>query len=242
MIAVTTLNCFERGVTSRSELSSPSPWERRLPLTTVMTTVSAACLSYIRMATNLLGAVGRNNRHCLCQTCEDAGRGGYTPEEGVDPPSDSDSDASDLSSQRAKERGSTAPLNVNERRTRRGVYAVMPENQIKERELSTIPKIELDAEDSLLSLTFPSPSTTSDGALLETPQLSRESSTMSSTFHITVPSDHPADAVTSTRLSTLLITPLSQENYRNRMRSLELRRDCGIVPPSLLRSIPGYPD
>jgi hypothetical protein len=66
---------------------------------------------------------------------------------------------------------------------------VMPENQIKEREQSTIPKIELDAEDSLLSLTFPSPST-SNGALLETPQLSRESSTMSSTFYFTIPSDH----------------------------------------------------
>jgi len=184
------LNCFERGVTSRSELSSPSPWERRLPLTMVMTTVSGACFSFIPMVINSFGAVGRNNRHCLCQTCEDADRGGYTPEEGVDPPSDSDSDTSDRSSQRAREGESNAPLNVNERRTRRGVYAVMPENQIKEREQSTIPKIELDAEDSLLSLTFPSPPATGDGALLETPQLSRESSTMSSAFHITFPSDH----------------------------------------------------
>ena len=133
-------------------------------------------------------AVGRNNRHCLCQTCENVGRGGYTPEEGADPPSDSDSDTSDHSSQRPKERESTAPLNVNERRTRRGVYAVMPEKQIKEREQSTIPKIELDVEDSLLSLTSPSPSTT-DRALLVTPQLSRESSTTSSTFFITIPSD-----------------------------------------------------
>lgn len=29
MIVATTSNCFERDVTSRSELSSPSPWERR---------------------------------------------------------------------------------------------------------------------------------------------------------------------------------------------------------------------
>jgi [histone H4]-N-methyl-L-lysine20 N-methyltransferase len=146
----------------------------------VMTTVSGTCFLLAPMASNFFGAVGRNNRHCLCQTCEDCGRGGYTLEEGTDPPSDSDSDTSDHSSQRPKERESTAPLNVNERRTRRGVYAVMPEKQIKEREQSTIPKIELDTEDSLLSLTFPSPS--SDGALLETPQLSRESSTTSSTF------------------------------------------------------------
>ena len=183
------LNCFERVVTSRSGFSNPSPWERRLPLTMAMTIVSITYFSFIPVVINFFVPVGRNNRHCLCQTCEDAGRGGYTPEEGMDPPSDSDSDASDRSSQRAKDGDSTTPLNVNERRTRRGVYAVMPENQIKEREQSTIPKIELDAEDSILSLTFPSPST-SEGALLETPQLSRESSIMSSTFNITVPSDH----------------------------------------------------
>lgn len=199
----------------------------------------------IPIVINLFGAVGRNNRHCLCQTCEDAGRGGYTPEEGIDPPSDSDSDVSHSSSQRAKDGESATPLNVNERRTRRGVYAVMPESKIKEREQSTIPKIELDAEDSLLSLTFPSPSTTSDGALLETPQLSRESSTMSSTFHIAVPSGHATaelHVVTSSRLSTILIAPFSQRRHRNRMRSLELRQDCEIVPLNLLRSIPGHPD
>lgn len=153
----------------------------------VMITVSGTYCLLVPIAFIFFGTVGRNNRHCLCQTCEDAGRGGYTPEEGVDPPSDSDSETSDRSSQRPKERESTT-LNVNERRTRRGVYAVMPENQIKEREQSTIPKIELDVEDSLLSLTFPSPPT-SDGALLETPQLSRESSTTSSTFFITIPSE-----------------------------------------------------
>lgn len=149
-----------------------------------MTTVSGTRFLLVPTVSNIFGVVGRNNRHCLCQTCENGGRGGYTPEEGTDPPSDSDSDTSDRSSQRPKERESTASLNVNERRTRRGVYAVMPEKQIKEREQSTIPKIELDAEDSLLSLTFSSPST-SDGAPLETPQLSRESSATSSTFLIT---------------------------------------------------------
>ena len=157
----------------------------------VMTTVGGTSFLLVPIDFNSLCAVGRNNRHCLCQTCENAGKGGYTPEEGIDPPSDSDSDTSDRSSQRERERESTAPLNVNERRTRRGVYAVMPEDQIKEREQSTIPKIELDAEDSLLSLTFPSPPT-SDGALLETPQLSRESSTTSSTFHLTFSSDRAA--------------------------------------------------
>lgn len=185
---------------------------------------------------------GRNNRHCLCHTCESGGRGGYTPEEGVDPPSDSDSDTSDRSSQRPREGGSVATLNVNERRTRRGVYAVMPENQIKEREQSTIPKIELDNEDSLLSLTFPSPST-NNGALLETPQLSRESSTTSrevSKSDIVVRTSarlrgRPSNPSLDPR-SSRLATP------EDRLRSASRGRTSGTEPPEQRVLRPRAPD
>lgn len=82
--------------------------------------------------------VGKRNRHCLCETCEKNGRGGYSPEHAdeaanlsSDSSSDSDSDSdsedsdSDTSSSSEPESDKEKPvLNVNERRTRRGVYAI----------------------------------------------------------------------------------------------------------------------
>ena len=80
-------------------------------------------------------AVGRNNRHCLCATCEVNKRGGYAPnsdeisDSGSSPDdSSSDNDASDWST----DREDTLPpkaVNINERRTRRGVYAVLPDEE-----------------------------------------------------------------------------------------------------------------
>ncbi|KAF9652982.1 hypothetical protein BDM02DRAFT_3160539 [Thelephora ganbajun] len=109
----------------------------------------------------------------------------------------------------------------------------MPQNQIKEREQSTIPKIELDAEDSLLSLTFPSPSTTSDGTLLETPQLSRESSTMSrevSKSDVVVRTsarlrDRPSKPSSLNPGQSRLATP------EDRLRSSSRGRTSGTEPP-----------
>ncbi|KAJ3512718.1 hypothetical protein NLJ89_g3358 [Agrocybe chaxingu] len=77
------------------------------------------------------GYFGKKNRDCLCETCEKNGRGGYAPDRddpessdssSSDPESDSDSDSDSSSSESEEE---VKPLlNVNERRTRRGVYAV----------------------------------------------------------------------------------------------------------------------
>ncbi|TFK78433.1 hypothetical protein K466DRAFT_606989 [Polyporus arcularius HHB13444] len=67
--------------------------------------------------------LGRNNRHCLCATCEVNKRGGYVPqnhEEIADSASSPDSES--------EEDG--AEINVNERRTRRGVIiAVLPDEE-----------------------------------------------------------------------------------------------------------------
>ena len=80
-------------------------------------------------------AVGKKNRHCLCETCEKNGRGGYSPEHtdeaanlssdsSSDSDSDSDSDSETSSSSESESDKENPVLNVNERRTRRGVYAI----------------------------------------------------------------------------------------------------------------------
>ncbi|KAK7692941.1 hypothetical protein QCA50_004582 [Cerrena zonata] len=80
------------------------------------------------------GYFGRNNRHCLCATCESLGRGGYRPNASDDEAdlSDSGAEANDghsISGRSSSSSESDVDDNVNERRTRRGVYAVLPEEQ-----------------------------------------------------------------------------------------------------------------
>ncbi|KAG6879664.1 hypothetical protein C0992_013200 [Termitomyces sp. T32_za158] len=75
-----------------------------------------------------VGIVGRKNRHCLCETCEKRGTGGYSPENDDDlqPSSESESDSDSVPSDSDDERSHpTSNVNVNERRTRRGVYAIV---------------------------------------------------------------------------------------------------------------------
>lgn len=75
--------------------------------------------------------VGKGNRHCLCQTCETHGRGGYAPaEDDDDTEPDIDDSSTDEETREARIRiglGLVTKGNPNERRTRRRVYAIVAE-------------------------------------------------------------------------------------------------------------------
>lgn len=71
------------------------------------------------------GYFGRRNRYCLCETCEKNGRGGYTPENNN---GGSNSDVGGSEDDFSDSEPTPAAVgNVNERRTRRGVYAIIQE-------------------------------------------------------------------------------------------------------------------
>ncbi|KAG2150858.1 hypothetical protein DEU56DRAFT_728307 [Suillus clintonianus] len=72
------------------------------------------------------GYFGGKNRHCLCETCEKNGRGGYAPDHSdgdVDSGGEQDAEVSDDDAEVC----AATVADVNERRTRRGVYAIIQE-------------------------------------------------------------------------------------------------------------------
>ncbi|TCD68072.1 Histone-lysine N-methyltransferase set9 [Steccherinum ochraceum] len=125
------------------------------------------------------GYFGRKNRHCLCESCERKGRGGYGPQTAEDEDfsdsgesshshaksGDKRSPSPSSSSEDDEDEDDGTPANPNERRTRRGVYAVLPD----EAETATEGgQIELEAEvepDGASELTSLPPSRTSAGPL-----------------------------------------------------------------------------
>lgn len=165
------------------------------------------------------GYFGRRNRHCLCETCEKNGRGGYAPdhtddeaepvsESSSDSDSDSDSDTSTSDSGSDIGEEEERPLlNLNERRTRRGVYAVFSrkeddsdeseneeDNKVPLANAEDIPAdgeieltAEVDAVSELTSLPPSAPPSDAPDAILTTPsftpnpnRLSRSSSSLTS--------------------------------------------------------------
>lgn len=167
-------------------------------------------------------SVGRKNRHCLCETCERKGRGGYGPQT-ADDEDYSDSGVSSRSRVNSRDRRSSspssssesgdsdedgAPANINERRTRRGVYAVVRDaagaTEGGQMELET--EVEPDAASELTSLP---PSRTSAGSLrapnngLMTPDPESSSRGRSSVASSRQPSLAPFQPIISTRSQSM---------------------------------------
>ncbi|KAF9263230.1 hypothetical protein L218DRAFT_1077241 [Marasmius fiardii PR-910] len=81
------------------------------------------------------GYFGKKNRHCLCETCEKKGRGGYAPDhddneaEMSDSSTDTEDELDVLSNTGDLDEEGTGKKHLDERRTRRGVYAVVSKEE-----------------------------------------------------------------------------------------------------------------
>ncbi|KAI0718987.1 hypothetical protein C8T65DRAFT_716723 [Cerioporus squamosus] len=118
------------------------------------------------------GYFGRNNRHCLCATCEVNKRGGYAPQNdedisdsGSSPDSSSSDSESDWTTDHEDD-AARAEINVNERRTRRGVYAVLPD---EEQDAADGSDADVDAEPDATSELTSAPRSSSTGPAIAGP-------------------------------------------------------------------------
>jgi len=172
--------------------------------------------------------VGRKNRHCLCETCEKIGRGGYAPENpGEDlqlhSDLDSDSDSESYASSDSSEAGEPSQSNVNldERRTRRGVYAVMAKKDDE--------SDESDDEDGNVVPLADAPDIPADGEIELTSELGTPSDLTSLTASIP-----PPNAMAS---SSSLVTPSPDSRLPSCSSLSSLSCISGSTSKSPFRSI-----
>ena len=172
-------------------------------------------------------AVGRNNRHCLCQTCEINQRGGYAPhddEEVTDSgsaPDESSSDNDEESNHPGDQEDlptQSASVNINERRTRRGVYAVLP-NEEEASDADVEPDLEPDTTSELASTMRSSPSA---------PDLAGPSKRTGILTPETLPDESCAGSVVSTPRMTTPAFMISTRSRKARAVS-EMESVCATV-------------
>jgi len=174
-------------------------------------------------------SVGKKNKHCLCETCEKNGRGGYAPnrddpessDSGSSSDSDSDSDSDSSSSSSSESDVEKPALNLNERRTRRGVYAVAKPDE------DSSDESDIDDEGTLpLAVDAPA------GGEIE---LTREIDTGSGLTSL-APSMAPSDAASPAKLPTPdLMTP---NRGRHSSRSLSSLTELTASTPKSHDSTP----
>ncbi|KDQ57765.1 hypothetical protein JAAARDRAFT_35454 [Jaapia argillacea MUCL 33604] len=202
------------------------------------------------------GYFGRKNRHCLCETCERYGRGGYGVQPAEDEVSDagesSDSESGTSSSSSSSEGEENKPgINVNERRTRRGVYAILPEKDVEsddedsDEEGTKTPSgpapIELHAEaESISEMNTPSisraPSTSLpnqplDAGLL-TPDSDSRKSVESSSSLSSLSSNGPSQGTSSSPKKTPYRSLISTRAQKARVAAGQSEAALVTPPPS----------
>ncbi|KAJ8487682.1 hypothetical protein ONZ45_g14241 [Pleurotus djamor] len=170
------------------------------------------------------GYFGRKNRHCLCETCERNGRGGYNPDhrdsdDGSGSDSDSDSDLGDsgTSSDSDFRRGNKKPsenININERRTRRGVYATVIQEDSSDEE---------SEDDGETSTPLPPPKLEEETPEMDSPRL-----IASVTISTGLMTPDPDTSLPASRSSPL--TPVSPSSTH----------DAADMTPSSARSTPMF--
>ncbi|KAG5648530.1 hypothetical protein DXG03_003141 [Asterophora parasitica] len=220
------------------------------------------------------GYFGRKNRHCLCESCEKAGRGGYSPETDDSPSSSSDSDSdsdSDSNTSSSDSENDDLPkpaLDLNERRTRRGVYAIVTkkENDSEDSEdddeeddssgdvplanARDVPgdgEIELSAE-----MDTPSDLTSLATSSVPPPDLSIEISFSSSLSSLTPDSRRPSSSSSLSSLSSpgdSISTPKRRGSFRSiistrrqREKEIEAATATQLVTPPLSEDTASLPE
>ena len=187
--------------------------------------------------------VGRNNRHCLCETCEKNGRGGYAPQEEDDVFSDRGSDSdSDTPSEASVDESKDVKLNVNQRSTRRGVYLVIPDSESDSEDSETEVRNGLAGLSGQLT---PLPSTPECKQEVVEPEIPPAPLDTNELMEGVVQqlSRLPQDASTSTapspRARSLLSSLLLRRGVRKLVRRLRHRRRCHTLRlPLYLRPRP----
>ncbi|GJJ06599.1 hypothetical protein Clacol_000792 [Clathrus columnatus] len=183
------------------------------------------------------GYFGKGNRHCLCQTCETHGRGGYAPAEEDETDQDVDDSSTDEETRDARIKaglGLVAKGNPNERRTRRGVYAILAEEDTDDEDRAGIAEGSVNGQSAMeASLSAGNPGNASIHRRLS------DASTLTSLSDSEIPSpliQEPLISLNSPRASPFIQPSNAIDNRSSTATPKTSRQSSGDVQDTLLIS------